>query len=125
MSVGGLWNATSLTCDYETDGFRSCGVSCDCMENNYPKFMNCTRIELLKLYDHKPCHDSEMYKCVGDTLEDEFVSECKRGVKDGRISWMDAPVPKSCDSKKICQGSSLSPIGLLAIVLTILTVFFS
>eukprot|EP01061_Rhynchopus_euleeides_P014815 TRINITY_DN2551_c0_g1_i1.p2 TRINITY_DN2551_c0_g1~~TRINITY_DN2551_c0_g1_i1.p2 ORF type:complete len:194 (+),score=93.95 TRINITY_DN2551_c0_g1_i1:459-1040(+) len=117
--TGSVWNATSRTCDTSTS---TCGVSCKCMEKCYANFMSCTFGEIYRHFDTAECIKSEIKECVKDS-EEQFVDECKRGVKDGRISWMESPLSSTdCDEELVCAGGAFSPMFLTTAVLALLAV---
>ena len=116
------WNVLTQKCDTV---HSTCRLTCGCMEEHYARFMECSFTSILARLDHPSCAASKIRECVIDS-KTEFVDECKRGVRQGRISWMEEPLPSTdCDEKRVCAGSSLSPIGLLSIILTLVVVLFN
>ncbi|KAJ9467816.1 hypothetical protein DIPPA_27957 [Diplonema papillatum] len=101
-----------------------CGLGCGCLESSYARFMACSFEVIVSFLDYEDCRQSEIRECVMDS-RDEYVDDCKRGVENGRVPWMSRPMPEDCDEDLICASSSLSPIGLLSVIATIIIVMFS
>ena len=122
----GTWlNATTTSAATCNTTGSMCDTTCKCMETCYFQMLDCTFKEILSAVDTADCRKSEIYECVDDSY-DSLVDECKRGVKQGRLSWMETPLPDlDCDEKLICASSAFSPMGLLSVALTLAAVMCS